>query len=517
VLYSFAFEVQNKMDRPTLPQAFGPYTLRRKLASGGMAELYLSEASGPGGFIKPVVIKMMLRELGEDPRFVQMFTHEAKTVSSFVHGNIVPIFDFGEIEGRTYLAMEFIDGVDLGALSDTCRLHGLPLRPAVSLWIGIGVAAALHYAHSTTDENGQRLGVVHRDISPQNILVSRAGEVKLCDFGIAQSAATRASTDAGVIKGKLLYLSPEQARQKPLDHRCDIFSLGVTLYELLAGHHPLRGKAGVSVVRAISEGTSYPSLRETASWLPSSVAATIDKAMQFDPEKRQQSAEELRAALSRTLHSEYPDFSPESLATLVRKAQELSEQDPRTSLHNANRADLASFASETRRASQTWHDKIEGIRRRRKRLVWAAGFCGAMLLIATLYATSLWMGKTHEAQRVQSAGLSLPHSRAMWRPPRFSAPPSPPLSKVARKEKIRDRATVNTSRARTGLADINADPWAIVSIDGKSHGSTPIVGLRLEAGKHTAVLTNPDTGAVVRRVFVVKPDQTVRVIETLSP
>jgi serine/threonine protein kinase len=268
-----------------LPKSFGPYTLKQKFAGGGMAEIYLAEAAGPGGFVKPLVIKTIHQAYTDDKRFASMFTEEAKILSSLTHGNIVPIFDFGSVDDTLYLAMELIDGVDTATLMDVCRFDGIAIPLEVSLYIGIGTAAGLFHAHQAKNAEGKSLHIVHRDISPQNILLSRGGEVKLCDFGLATRTQEDISASVATndeIKGKLKYLSPEQALGLMVDKRSDLFSLGVVLYELIAGHHPIPSGAGVSVLRELAGGTLYPPLGGAAPWIPKDVCDIIDRAIAFD-------------------------------------------------------------------------------------------------------------------------------------------------------------------------------------------------------------------------------------------
>jgi eukaryotic-like serine/threonine-protein kinase len=220
---------------PTLPTAFGRYQLLERLAVGGMAEIFKAKMSGAHGFEKTVVIKRILPHLASDPSFLQMFITEAKVTVELVHPKIVQVFEFGEVEGQLYIALEFVDGLDCLALLRSCahRRARLPARLAVH--IATEILDALDYAHHKTNADGEPFGIVHRDISPSNVFLSRRGDVKLGDFGIARVTERTSKTQAGTLKGKYGYMSPEQVIGGDLDGRSDIFSVGIVLAEMLMG------------------------------------------------------------------------------------------------------------------------------------------------------------------------------------------------------------------------------------------------------------------------------------------
>ena len=221
----------------------GKYVVRRKLAEGGMAEIYLAAALGPEGFEKDVVIKRVRPGLAGDPEFVRMFIAEARVASRLNHANLVHIFDFDKHEDTYYLAMEYVRGHSLWELRRRCQERGVAMPPMLVAQIGMEVARGLAYAHRLT-ENGHSLELVHRDVTPHNVLLSFDGAVKLTDFGIAK-AGGRATT-SGMLKGKFAYMSPEQARGDPVDARTDVFALGS--HPLGAAHRraALRGRRATS-------------------------------------------------------------------------------------------------------------------------------------------------------------------------------------------------------------------------------------------------------------------------------
>jgi len=504
-------------DSADWPRSFGPYTLKRQIASGGRAELYLGETRGPGGFTKPIVVKMIRPDLGADPRFVSMFTEEAKTLAGFVHGNIVPIFDFGQIGGRPYLVMEFIDGIDVETMMETCRVEGIPLPPDVAVWIGIGVASALHYAHSACDAAGNPLKLVHRDVSPNNVLVSRAGEVKLCDFGIAFSEAQRTENDADLVKGKLHYMSPEQAAGKGVDRRSDIFSLGVTLYELVLGRHPAGGGSRVDVLRCLAERRGYPAIADAAPWLDPRLAAVVDKAVAFDPAQRYQSAEEVRQELTQLLHESYRTFSPSRVGELVVELQERLTRQAADGDRGAARAELASFASEVRSVSVTSAGSMSAPRRRRSRRIAATVVGAALIAVGIAVALLLYPDDGREIESIAGDGGTERDAGA----PRDTVPEASPsvVPSADRADAGIDAGAVKNDAAAEekprgfGFLEANASPWAEVRVDGKTRGDTPLKPpLKLPAGRHHAVFTNPELGKTVQRTFVIRPGKTTRVI-----
>ncbi|MGH9856754.1 MAG: protein kinase domain-containing protein, partial [Acidobacteriota bacterium] len=214
---------------------FGQYLLLDKIATGGMAELFLAKRKGVEGFEKILAIKRILPHMSDNEEFVTMFIDEAKLAAQLTHHNICQIFDLGKIENAYYIAMEYVNGKDLRAILRSSRAKTKPMPIDLAVLVISKIASALDYAHRKRGSNGQPLNLVHRDVSPQNILISYEGEVKLVDFGIAKAATKAHVTQHGALKGKLLYMSPEQAWGKTVDKRSDIFSLGIVLYELLTG------------------------------------------------------------------------------------------------------------------------------------------------------------------------------------------------------------------------------------------------------------------------------------------
>jgi len=271
----------------------GRYVIRRKLAEGGMAEIFLAQSHGPEGFEKQVVIKRIRSALADDPSFVQMFIAEARVASKLNHANVVHIFDFDQHEDSYYLAMEYVRGKSLAEVHRRARLMGRPFPPVLAAQIALEVARGLAYAHRLMD-HGQPLGLVHRDVTPHNVLISYEGGVKLTDFGIAK-ASNRAST-VGMLKGKFAYMAPEQARGDPVDARTDLFALGITLWELLTGSRLFDGDSDVAVLRAVQEREISPPSALNPAVQPA-LSEVVMTALQRDPARRYQTASELERRL----------------------------------------------------------------------------------------------------------------------------------------------------------------------------------------------------------------------------
>jgi serine/threonine protein kinase len=290
-------------------QPFGKYVLLDRIATGGMAEIYRAKYVAAAGVTKPVVIKRILPHFAGRRSFLSMFINEAKIAVALAHGNIAQVFDFGEIDGEYFLAMEYVDGQALSLLQRRASELSLCVPVPVSTYIAAEVCNGLHYAHSRTGDGGQPLGIVHRDVSPQNVIVSFEGQVKVVDFGIAKmlSASQADDHETSAFKGKYLYFSPEQARHRPLDRRSDIFAVGVLLYEMLAGKRPFEGKM-LEVLSRIARG-DYPRLRHLNPELSPQLEEVVLRAMAVRPEDRYPTALEMHDALRRCLHEGAPSFS----------------------------------------------------------------------------------------------------------------------------------------------------------------------------------------------------------------
>ncbi|MFZ5893999.1 MAG: serine/threonine protein kinase [Myxococcota bacterium] len=274
----------------------GPYLLGERLGLGGMAEVYVGQRAGPHGFAKKFAIKRILPELAKDSRFVAMFVDEARICAALQHPNIVQVVDFGESQGELFMAMEFVDGVSVAKLLRNIAGKRGRFPDSVGLLIVRDVLRGLSYAHEATNEHGQPLGLVHRDVSPGNVLVSRAGEVKLADFGIVRSAIVDRRTNPGELKGKLGYMSPEQVIGAEVDPRSDLFAVGILLAEMLITCPLFAGKNELEVLTRIHEADLSTFERHGAHVSPE-LAHIVRKSLAREPRNRYQTAREFAAAL----------------------------------------------------------------------------------------------------------------------------------------------------------------------------------------------------------------------------
>ena len=281
------------------PVVFGKYQLLERLAQGGMAEVYKAKAYGVEGFEKILVIKRILPKFNDNPRFVELFINEAKIAVTLSHANIVQVFDLGQVDGSYFIAMEYVSGPDLHTLLN----RGIqPMPPMLAVYLVGEIAKALDYAHRRRDSNQQPLHIVHRDVSPQNIVISNEGEVKLADFGIAR-ARTSLDHEDHSLYGKFAYMSPEQARGDPLDARSDLFALGSILYECVAGTHPFGAQDANEILRRVRSAQFEP----LSEFLPASLeplCSIVDKALAADPQDRYQNAGQLYEDLIQFLYAE---------------------------------------------------------------------------------------------------------------------------------------------------------------------------------------------------------------------
>jgi len=295
----------------------GRYQLVRRLAKGGMAELFLARAKGPGGFEKTLALKRILPHLAQDPSFVAMFLSEVKLASRLHHTNIVQIFDCGRAGGGYYLVMEYIDGPNLRGLARCASGLGLSIPPELCAWILAEACEGLAYAHEFCDPaTGRPLELVHRDISLDNILVSREGTVKVVDFGIAKAVGQVHWTKTGVVKGKLSYMAPEQLRGLALDRRVDVYALGIVLYELLTGRKPFDATQEASIARAILFEPLIPAEKRRPD-LPKALQGILKRALARDRNQRYPDCRELQADLEAFLRSRGKPMGSSRLARFV--------------------------------------------------------------------------------------------------------------------------------------------------------------------------------------------------------
>ncbi|MCU0696840.1 MAG: serine/threonine protein kinase [Myxococcaceae bacterium] len=304
---------------------YGPYLLLKRLAVGGMAELYLAKDTRVG---RMMVLKRILPYLAEEVEFLTMFLDEARIAAQLHHPNIVEVFELGRLDGTTFIAMEWVDGIDLRKVLQKEQERGAPLPPGVGAWVIARLCEGLFHAHERTAD-GKPLGIIHRDVSPQNVMVSYRGEVKLVDFGIAKATAWMGRSKPGVIKGKFLYLAPEQLTQEKLDHRADLFALGTLLYELTVGKSPFYRNTTEAVIYSIRM-EDPPAPTEVVPGYPQALSRIVMRCLEKDRSKRYQTADEVRVALDAFIAASAPT-TKDDVAHYM--ADLFGDDDERTSVY----------------------------------------------------------------------------------------------------------------------------------------------------------------------------------------
>ncbi|MGM0574648.1 MAG: protein kinase domain-containing protein [Myxococcota bacterium] len=300
-----------------LPQKYGKYLLLRKIAMGGMAEIFRAKTLGAEGFEKQIVIKRILPHYTDDESFVKMFIDEASIASKLQHSNIVQIYDFDQEEDRYYIAMEYVEGSDLKTVIERGLKAGTPLSPAQCVWIMMELAKGLHYAHAK-EYNGQPLNIVHRDISPHNVMVSYTGEIKLMDFGIAKAAQRSTKTLAGTVKGKCAYMSPEQARGKPLDGRSDLFALGIMLWEMLTQKRLFLGDSDFETLSNVLKADAPPPSSVNPN-VPEALDAIVARALAKSRDDRHESVEVFGRELTKWFYGNVDDLDAVQIKPYVKE------------------------------------------------------------------------------------------------------------------------------------------------------------------------------------------------------
>ena len=276
------------------------YRVVRKLDAGGMAEVYMGEAESLQGFKKQVAIKRVLPELAQNRKFIAMFLDEARIGLHLNHANVVQVFDIGVSNDTYFIVMEYVDGVNLKTILEAARRRGYPVPVPVAVYLLIEVSKALSYAHELTDENGRSRGLVHRDVSPPNVLLSKRGEVKLVDFGLAKAVDQLEHTDPGVIKGKFSYLSPEAVEQQEVDARADIFASGILLWEILTNERLFMSETDLQTVDLVRRA-HVPSILNLNPQVPPALENVVRRSLHRDRSMRYQSAREFGDALAEVL------------------------------------------------------------------------------------------------------------------------------------------------------------------------------------------------------------------------
>jgi serine/threonine-protein kinase len=514
--------------------AIGKYVVRRKLAEGGMAEIYLCAARGPEGFRKEVALKRIRPALAGDEGFVRMFIAEAQVAARLSHPNLVQIFDFDRDGETFYLAMELVRGVSLWELKRRAKEKGSPLPPALAASLCAEVARGLHHAHGL-QSGGAPLGLVHRDVSPHNILLSFDGAVKLTDFGIAK--AGQGLTAPGMLKGKFAYMSPEQARGESVDARTDVFALGIVLWELLTGGRLFEGESDLAVLKAVQSRHIPPPARLNPD-VPAALDAATLRALERDPQARFQTALELERALSAALRSSpraadeldlaghlrrlFPDEARASdeeagasqasvvaAAVPAPAAPATSLTPPAGALGDESTSPVgglpAAPSGEPERGPTRSARRTRGLSLRAAAGVAAAGalLLGSVAVIRG--AARPAPGPTPVAPEAPVAPVApkpAVEPEAALAPVVAPATSSAPVPVPAAPPAVAPASRSRPASRRPGTLSIKVTPWGYLFIDGRAYGETSGVRrVTLPPGEHRVRVQYP-TGEIERRVLV---------------
>jgi serine/threonine-protein kinase len=479
----------------------GRYTLGERLGVGGMGEVYLAIASGLGGFEKPLALKLLLPHLSDKKPVVDRFLAEAHLAAKMSHVNVAHIFDVGTAEGRYFIAMELVRGVSLASLIKSQLKSGKHLPVGVVAYISRAVCDGLHHAHTLAGPDGKPLGVVHRDVTPHNILLSVDGAVKLTDFGIAGAAGV--ATSGSGLYGKAAYIAPELLRDGPFDRRADLFSLGVTLFHLGTLTSPFRRETQDETLSAVTDAP-LPSLAALRPDFPPGLVAALERATAKDPAQRFDDARQMRDAMPAP-----PVDAPDQLSKLVSEsfARDIEQLDAHT------RQLVTSGAQKP--VTQALSDRAAPPPQRRRNLA------GLALVAASLVTFGIGLPFIVRGARQPEPAAPAPEAppaavtatptpapavetvEAAAPAPREPAPAAP-----RRPHRAIAKAPPRASSSPTGYISIDATPWAEVRVDGKLIGETPIASFPVDAdSRHEVELSNPDTKKQQRKMVKVAEGQ----------
>jgi serine/threonine protein kinase len=530
-----------------LPCRFGKYTLIRRLATGGMAELFLAIQKSVAGFEKLIVIKRILPAQNKDREFVEMLLHEARVAATLSHPNVVQTFDVGQVDGTYFIAMEHVHGEDLRSIVRQMKKRDVvefPLEHALS--IVLGMCSGLAYAHEKRDLDGTALHIVHRDISPQNVLVTFTGDVKIVDFGIAKSdAKLEEQIPGGRLKGKVPYMSPEQARGEPIDWRSDIFAAGVMLFELTTGKRLFKGANEYETLKLIVD-EDYPLPSQVCLGYPRELEVIVMRALAKDRAQRWQSAREMQGAIEELVRKERLPVSTIALSKFMQGLfEEKLASQKEALLQGKQLADIIALdsgpestggaESHGRSMSMTTGDSTRmpaGKPASRGRGVWIGGAAAALLsagavvwwtrtpapaapspMPASVAAPIVWLPA---AEAIASVAAGAP-AAAVAPDDTATATSVSPTTSAAPAARAAPRPLAAAPATATGKLNVSArGGWCTLSIDGAPRGPTPVAGVVLPAGRHTVTCT-PEGGSPMSASVKVEPDATARYSFTLAP
>ena len=482
-----------------------------------MGEVYVALQTGIGRFARPIAVKLLLPHLADDEKVVSMFLTEARVGAQMTHANIAQVYDVGLERDRYFIAMELVRGVSMSTLIAGLKGAQVELSPELLAYVGRSLCEGLHVAHEQKGADGRSLELVHRDVTPHNVLISVDGAVKLTDFGIARVADADRLSRPGVLLGKLGYLAPEQLKGEAIDRRVDLFATGATLYHLAALQKPFDTPTG-----SVIDPQRLPTvpLRVCRPDLPRQLIDAIEKAMAIAPSERWATAKELRGALP----VPGPDAA-EELGRLVRQVcaaalVELEQKTERaTAVIELESADVGAPLVDGQTAPSVSEPRARSRLSGRPRVV----VMGALAVLGCA-AVAVWLGSAppvsvapseSSLSPVPSSGpVSAVESLATREDARAGGghddrAPEPAIERA--EARVEPRRPTSDGVGKVGRLSIDAAPWAMISLDGQPLGETPLADVRVALGAHTLVGTNPETGKTVRQKVTVSASKPLAV------
>ena len=549
VVPSFSAAAANPAPQEQL-ESLERYKLLARLGQGGMAEVYLAAWEVAPFVHRPVVIKRLHPHFNEDPRLVEMFLDEARLLTQLDHPHVVKTLEAGVIDGRCCIAMEYLEGQPLHRLLRRANERGgLAARVAVS--IAISVLDGLHYSHETKDAQGLPLEIVHRDVSPQNVFVSNDGQVKVLDFGIAKANSQEGHTATGIVKGKVGYIAPEQARAEHVDRRADVWSAGVVLWETLTGTRLFKAETDAATLGLTLQG-QIPSAGSRRLGVPQELETVLIRALQRDPALRYQTAGAMRKDLENWLARAGFSRDARIIGSLMKDlfANEIIEQQrlvsvlmarsdctpPAPASHRSPSSTSALYVKVPQSVGATsadltrMHDQMTELGKRHRRAFRSLfALLAAFLLLASVTVFLVVTRPHAEAPQAAQASLAAALPAVIAQPSatapvavepdanrRSAEPPTAPSTshvgmakpthaaiqpaRAAKPASAAASAALTPSAASSaptptfGSLTIDTSPWSIVSVNGRTLGQTPLIGVKLPSGNHVLSLRNPEQG-----------------------
>ncbi|MBL8953062.1 MAG: protein kinase [Myxococcaceae bacterium] len=461
-----------------------------------MGDVLLARAEGPEGFARLCAVKRVRGVHAADPEYVKMFIDEARLVAQLAHPAIIQIFELGREAEGYFLAMDYVHGKSLRALQRALLKRGLTLSSELAAYIATRVLAALAYVHDAKSHDGVPLKLIHRDVKPENVLLSFQGDVKLADFGIARSQNASAKTQVGMVRGTVPYITPEQISAGAVTPLIDVWAVGIVLYELLAGERPFKGRGDFETARSILRDTPLP-LTSKNPTVPARLALVVDRALQKEPALRYQTAREMAAALEPLLISGAGrPVTDSDIARLMRETfPEETDSPVVEQIGEPLEASDASFEVVTVEPDQVASSVNAPTRSDRpapspgRGWAWPRLAAGGVLFGAV--ATALVLVRSNAAQPARPTPSPVRADAGPQVEPDAGPQAEPDAGAEARARPV----------SGPGAVDIYAKPWAEVSLKGKTLGPTPLFDVALPAGEHTLVFNNPEL-KLVRKVKV---------------